>query len=359
MWLAKILGAIWGMVKGPNPTTLTGVERPPQFVLISFDNCTELDAWKRLADFSAEMEAKRITMHFTFFVSGVNFLTEATKEKYKGPLHLAGQSNIEFGGATSDEIKQRLNYMNSLHAAGHEVGSHAVGHFNAGDENWSIDDWRNEFTSYKELFTNLANNNVITPDNRFNFSFGRIVGFRAPYLATTPSLYPALMENGFRYDASSVGHPTSWPQKLAGIWRFNLAHLAIADSGASTISMDYNFYVAQSDAREEPGKRELFRRQMLDTYMAYFYSSFTGNRAPLHIGHHFLPYQGGIYLQALKEFARLVCGIAEVRCVTYSELADFMDKSDPSTIAAFQRGEFPHAETPSVDMSNVFADARL
>jgi len=31
------------------------VERPPQFVMLAFDNCTELEHWQHLAAFAAEM----------------------------------------------------------------------------------------------------------------------------------------------------------------------------------------------------------------------------------------------------------------------------------------------------------------
>jgi hypothetical protein len=38
--------------------------------------------------------------------------------------------------------------------------------------------------------------------------------------------------------------------------------------------------------------------------------------------------------------------LPEVRCAAYSELADFMDRQNPATIAAYQRGEFAHATRP-------------
>ena len=64
--------------------------------------------------------------------------------------------------------------------------------------------------------------------------------------------------------------------------------------------MDYNFLVAQSGVGAIAALREAFRRQMLDTYLDYFSANYTGNRAPLHIGHHFTDYQSGAYREALK-----------------------------------------------------------
>ena len=72
-------------------------------------------------------------------------------------------------------------------------------------------------------------------------------------------------------------------------------------------------------------RRALFREQMVQTYIDYFKTNYAGNRAPLHIGHHFSDYQHGAYREALQIFARTVCGLPEVRCTTYAQLADFMD----------------------------------
>ncbi|MFT4726339.1 MAG: hypothetical protein ACI9UN_000834 [Granulosicoccus sp.] len=50
--------------------------------------------------------------------------------------------------------------------------------------------------------------------------------------------------------------------------------------------MDYNFYVAQSNAKRaadvDLGK---FAQEMLDTYKAYFNKNYYGSRAPVDIGH--------------------------------------------------------------------------
>ncbi|HET7019233.1 MAG TPA: hypothetical protein VFI58_00785 [Xanthobacteraceae bacterium] len=76
-----------------------------------------------------------------------------------------------------------------------------------------------------------------------------------------------------------------------------------------------------------------------------------GNRAPLHIGHHFMNYGGGAYNEALNSFARAVCGLPEVRCVTYAKLADFMDQQNSETLAAYRRGDFAHVATPTLKVA--------
>ena len=115
--------------------------------------------------------------------------------------------------------------------------------------------------------------------------------------------------------------------------------------------MDYNFFVAHSRAVYDPRRYEMVREQMLQTYLQYFKSNYAGNRAPLHIGHHFMNYGGGAYHEALKSFARAVCGLPEVRCVTYAKLADFMDQQNSETLAAYRRGDFAHVATPTLKVA--------
>ena len=91
---------------------------------------------------------------------------------------------------------------------------------------------------------------------------------------------------------------------------------------------------------------------MLDSYLNYFRANYTGNRAPIHIGHHFTDYQNGAYRDALKIFARAVCGLPEVRCVTYKTLADFMDRLAPEMLAAYRNGDFERVPVQASDVAS-------
>src|SRR5712691_7707141 len=104
------------------------VERPPQFVTMAFDNCTELTRWQDLTDFSAEMNRDGARLHFTFFVSGINFIEDANRAVYEGPGQRRGYSRINFGGSAED-VRRRVDHVNALSRDGHEIASHAVGHF--------------------------------------------------------------------------------------------------------------------------------------------------------------------------------------------------------------------------------------
>jgi hypothetical protein len=104
--------------------------------------------------------------------------------------------------------------------------------------------------------------------------------------------------------------------------------------------MDYNFYVAQSGGTSNAANGPLYEQQMYETYVRYFDGNYSGNRGPIHIGHHFSQWNGGAYWRAMKRFADYACGKPEVRCITYKEYADYLDSLTPETLASYRRGEF-------------------
>jgi hypothetical protein len=179
------------------------------------------------------------------------------------------------------------------------------------------------------------------------FNRNDIKGFRAPELGHSPGLYKVLAEDGFRYDTSKVAQINYWPQQQNGVWNFPLGQLKTALTRKNIVLMDYNFYYTHSKARPNPKRAKFYEEDMFKTYMNYFQKNYNGNRAPVHIGHHFSAWNGGAYWDAMFRFAEEVCGLSEVQCVTYSELADFMDMLTPEQIAAYQKGELESVLTPS------------
>src|SRR5579872_2460534 len=130
-----------------------GAERPPQFVAMAFDNCTELDRWQELSDFAAALNKQGEHLHFTFFVSGINFIADASRNIYQGPGQKRGTSRIDFGGS-ADDVRRRVDYVNALYGRGHEIASHAVGHFSG--RGWSAGDWAKEIRAYRDVLGNVA-----------------------------------------------------------------------------------------------------------------------------------------------------------------------------------------------------------
>src|SRR5262249_33341644 len=179
-------------------------------------------------DFSAEINRDGERLHFTFFVSGINFIEDATRNVYPGPGQRRGYSRINFGGS-ADDVRRRVAYVNALYAHGHEIASHAIGHFNGA--HWSAAQWEQEFAAYRGIVEHAGATGARAATATLDVPPGKIVGFRAPYLAAGAGLYAALRRDGFRYDTSGVSFPDQWPQKRDGIWRFNLASLRIAGLG--------------------------------------------------------------------------------------------------------------------------------
>lgn len=300
--------------------------RPPQFVAIAFDGSYDLARWEDTRDFAKTLQSNG-DFRYTYFVSATYFLENERRAEYVGPLHKPGQSDIGFGGKAAD-IAKRIEQVRFARHEGHEMGSHACGHFDG--SRWSAANWAQDFASFGKLTSSFLDEG----------GQKEVVGFRAPYLGVSPGLFATLKTESFRYDTSRVAVPSYWPEKKDDVWNFPLASLKIAGTGKGTLSMDYNFYVAQSQAKPDAARSALYEQQMVETYLRYFEGNYRGNRAPVHIGHHFGLWNGAAYWRALKRFAKEVCAKPEVRCVTYRELADFMDGLDAPTLAAYRKGEF-------------------
>jgi hypothetical protein len=313
--------------------------RPPQFVMFSFDGSKSMPVWQETRAF-----AKTNPVKFTYFVSGTYMLTQAHKGLYHGPHHKVGASDIGFGG-DSDEMMARVNEINSAYSEGNEIGSHANGHYDG--STWSESDWADELRQFSNLLFNTFTNNSLQASANFAahflFNLSEIAGFRAPLLGVSVGLWPALKQSGYSYDTSRTADPKVWPRKLDGLWSFPIACLRIAGTGKRTLSMDYNFYYAQSGAKPDPAHSALYEQQMYDTYMEYFRSNYNGNRAPVHLADHFSLWNGGAYWHAMQRVAKAVCGLPEVRCVNYSELVKFMESQPTQILAEYQQGRFPRA----------------
>lgn len=333
-------------------------KRPPQYVLLAFDGAQSLDAWKKSRNFAQEMEDKGIDLHFTYFISAVYFVSRDNRKLYNAPAGKGvGRSAIGWGGKPED-IALRLDQVNLAYQEGHEIASHAVGHFNG--NKWSEADWTKEFDYFDQFIFEAYKINGLSGSLAFDRS--AIEGFRAPELGKSPGLFKTLQKNGFRYDTSKEDNSNYWPEKQNGVWNFPLASLMTALTRKRVLSMDYNFYYAHSKAKPNPSNAKRYEEDTFQTYMKYFENNYSGNRAPIHIGHHFSAWNNGAYWNALFRFAEKVCGQPEVECVTYRELADFMDSLTPEQIAAYQKGNFPQDSTDETsvkpDQSKSMAEIR-
>ena len=346
-------------VSKPKPgATPVSYARPPQFVMLAFDNCDNLSTWSQVSAYLTDMNSiQKDRLRFTFFLSGVGLITDAAKSKYETPDGRHGASKIGFGGSQADVLK-RIGFINKLARDGNEIASHAVGHFDGTD--WTSEQWLHEIAQYNTILTNLSDIDGFTGSQRqqaqLAFLPKDMKGFRAPYLAGGSKLISALDTSGYVYDTSDTNQgwePTTWPQRYTvnhrpGPWNFGLSFVTAKGIPGKLPAMNYNFCFHQDDECPESYPASTRHADedakiMLDSYVDAFVTNYNGNRAPIHIGHHFEQYRGGAYQRALFNFAKKVCGLKEVKCVTYKELAAYMSALPAGGRDQLQRGNFPKA----------------
>lgn len=312
-------------------------QRPPQFVVASFDGAGDLRLWRHWYDTLAKADAKA-----TFFLSGTYLLPEQDRGRYRAPGHAPGQSDVGF--AERHEVAPRAEWLRRAHAAGHEIGTHYNGHFcgPTGVDRWRSADWRSELRQFDDFLTGWRARTGGRQAKPLPFGPSDIVGGRTPCLEGEPTEFePVLLSRGFQYDASGTGR-LEWPRRSpAGLWRFPAQSLRIADTegpqAKSTLSIDYSFYSYHSSGRDgSQAKHSRWRRQVLQTYRNNFQAVYQGNRAPLMFGAHFERWNGGAYTGALTDFLVETCGKPEVRCVSFRQLVSWLQAQDPKVLRQLQ-----------------------
>lgn len=300
----------------------------PQFIILSFDGAGSLEMWKETRAFAEEMLKKKIPIKFTYFLSSVYLLSDQYKNLYTPPREKQGESKIGFA-KDSEEVYERIQEINAALAEGHEIGSHLGGHFSGGE--WTYDEWKQEFNSFNDLVFNIEKNNHIEDKaQKLNLTKKDITGFRAPNLSRNDDMYKVLKEFNFRYDTSKTGKSDEWPEKDEnGIWIFPLVSIQLVPTSKYILSMDYNFFYAQSEAQNIAKRNSetwlKFYNQTVDSYTNYFNYNYNGERAPIFIGHHFADWNDGVYWEAMKTFAEKTCALPDVYCTTFNELANYLD----------------------------------
>ncbi|UCI06976.1 polysaccharide deacetylase family protein [Mesorhizobium sp. B1-1-8] len=299
----------------PKPPTPVAVA-PKQIILISFDAAREISQWER-----SRALAKRTGAHFTYFLSCVFLLSPETRLQYAGPGKAAGKSNVGFA-ASRQEVADRLEEIRLAAAEGHDIGSHACGHFDGKD--WSKADWLAEFGSVRRVLENAYAINGISPEPADWRDFARhaVVGFRAPYLSANKALYEALPEAGFQYDASGVSKGPELPPIKSGLTHFALPLIPEGPNAKPVIAMDYNLYVRHSGGFEKPAMAGEFADHAYQAFRAAFDAQYNGKRIPLELGFHFTQMNDGAYWDALERFADEVCVKADVECISFRDYVE-------------------------------------
>ncbi|TQF05224.1 hypothetical protein E6W39_27025 [Kitasatospora acidiphila] len=330
----------------PVPEPLELGQRPPQFVVFSWDGAGELDN-KLFSRFRTLANQHNASM--TFFLSGIYTLPEGKKELYRPPQHRIGASDI--GYLADDHIHATLTQVGAAWLDGHEIGTHFNGHFCGGNGvgRWSSAEWESEIQQAMDFVMKWRTNTGFSDLPALPFDYRKeLIGGRTPCLEGQRALLPTAAARGWKYDASGPGGLQVWPQKFQGgaLWDMPLQSIPFPGHSFQVLSMDYNIMYNQSgdDPKGNPVMQDAWQKQARDAYLMGFERAYTTNRAPMYIGNHFEQWNGGIYMNAVEEVLRTIAGKPEVRLVSFRQLVQWLEAQDPGVLRKLQAlgvGESP------------------
>ncbi|MEV6972475.1 hypothetical protein [Kitasatospora sp. NPDC093806] len=324
----------------PNQPTLEPLrlgQRPPQFVVFSWDGAGELDngLFARFRRLAREHNAS-----MTFFLSGLYLLPESKKDLYRPPQHRVGASDI--GYLSDQHIHDTLENLHAAWLEGHEIGTHFNGHFcgATGVGKWSPEEWDSEIQQAMDFVMNWRSNTGFTDLPALPFDYRKeLIGSRTPCLEGQRNLLPTAAKRGWRYDSSGNGTQV-WPQKIQGgaLWDLPLQSIPFPGHTFQVLSMDYNIMFNQcgSNTKADPALHPGYQTQARDAYLMGFERAYTTNRAPFVIGNHFEEWNGGIYMNAVEDVLKAIAGRPEVRLVSFRQLVDWLDAQDPALLRKLQ-----------------------
>ncbi|MEU4288036.1 hypothetical protein AB0E63_07425 [Kribbella sp. NPDC026596] len=295
--------------------------KPPLFVVVSFDGAGDLALWARW-----RAVARQVNARMTFFLSGPYLYPGDHRTDYKPPFHQPGASDIGWGDVSN--VLGRTTVLRQAIAEGHEIGTHANGHFcgTTGIGRWTTAQWTAELSAFDQMVRTgptLAAGKTVAPP----FDPATVKGLRTPCLeGNRPAYRQAMVQRGMLYDASEPGY-IAWPKKVDGLWNFPLQSVTLAGSSKKTLTMDYNLWFSQTGARTAPvAQVPALKAQVLATYRQALAKSRASGNPPLFLGNHFNRWNNSVYSDALTTFVEETCTQPDVRCVSNMELVSWLAK---------------------------------
>lgn len=342
-------------------------ERPPQFILISFDGSKSHNFWRETLSLANDVDGQ-----FSYFISGVYFLKKQDRTNYLPPQKRPGASDIGFADNSDEDLLKRTDYIWQALSAKKpmDIGSHVNGHFNG--QLWTYEDWTQEFKEFHKLVERIFSlypQLQSTYQNNWAQSLREsLKGFRAPLLAQNSATQQVLKDFNYSYDASQMLKNT-WPYPMnSGVWNLGLSRIKFLGTKKDTVAMDYNILYGQCNGQFNPKDSgecstlspELLKYFEAQTYYSYvnaFLNSYYGNRSPISIGHHFSLWNKGIYWKALQKFILNVCTQPEVKCITHKAMIDWLNLKVSKHGTQFTRdmnqGLFNKSDTPLAPKENL------
>jgi hypothetical protein len=319
------------------PTKLKPGEKPPQFVVLSFDGVGWHEKWQYWQSISDQ-----VPLRFTGFLTGLYLLDADHKDAYHGPGHGVGKSSLGAFNSPADVI-QEVKDLNEAWQRGDEIGTHFNGHFcsdnRPGANDWSTAQWNDELDQFFKFFKNYKTIDQLPDAPALEVPADTVKGERTPCLEGHPDdFFPALKAHGFVYDSSPTRRGIYWPTQKDGIWQMGMAEFPLAGTHHFQITMDYNFWYTQEQASSDvsPAQSKKDSEQVQQTYQNMFDAAYQGNRAPLILGNHFEDWNNNAYTEALGNFALANCGKPDVECVPFIDVVRWMEAQDPAVLASLQ-----------------------
>jgi hypothetical protein len=335
-------------------------QRPPQFVVVGFDGSGDVDQLRAWADIT-----QRVGGHATYFLSGVFLVPNSARDRYHPPRHRVGKSDIGFA-RPQDPIATVTSLLSQAWLEGNDIGTHFNGHFcgPTGIDQWTTADWTSEiqqFNHFVDHWRSFGNFGSSAQPTAYDHTV--VVGGRTPCLEGKKQAYLTAMKRlGYRYDTSATG-VLEWPRRtLGGLWEFPLQTIHWAGArGGSVLAMDYNLWAHYNGAQPivTDAQRQSVSNAVYNSYLGAFRQTYDGNRAPLFFGNH-MNYWGcakrftacdhhghlsgptnlqhfGPFVDGLQRAYLTMCVQPDVRCVSYRDVADWLDAQTPATLASLWR----------------------
>jgi len=308
-------------------------ERPPQFVVVSFDGGVESKSglMQKYLDVGQEVDGR-----FSFYISGVYLLPDnEMKKNYSPPGKPRGTSDIGF--ADPGLVGLRIDKLSDAWNAGHEIGTHYLGHFcgPSGVAKWNTAQWSSEIEQFNTILDDWRTFNPQAAEaGPLPFNSSVVRGGRTPCLEGNRSaMYKAFKKADYLYDTSNSG-TLRWPQQMNNrLWDIPLQTIKVIGGNYSTLSMDYNFLVNQNDGKQtaSPEKCQQIEKQTYASYEAALRSVHEGNRAPLILGNHMNDWVCGAYTKALTRFiVDAQKEFPDTQFISTLDLVNFMEAQDPA-----------------------------
>jgi hypothetical protein len=269
--------------KQPVPLGLAPGQKPPQFVVFSWD---DVGGGSQELFFHFREVGRKNRANMTYFLSGVYMLPEEKRELYDPPRHNAGSSDIGFNDI--EGIRDTLTQIRGAWQDGDEIGTHFNGHFcgpDGGAGTWSVAEWKREIGQAKSFVKNWRTNVPDLADEKplpFDYDT-ELVGGRTPCLEGQKNMVAAARTMGFRYDSSGVGNQV-WPKKKGGVWDLSLQLVPVPGQELEKPSTGYDFMSGQSGTTtpDDPDQYQQRSDRMRDGLIQAFDRAYVGNRRHVH-----------------------------------------------------------------------------